>query len=154
MELQWWLDNIIDEMSNWIHPPIIVTEIFCDASNLGWGTVFDDRTTSGVWNYYEIDLHINVKEMLAIYYALRSYAIDLKGKHVKVFSDNMVAVKVINKMGTSKSNSCNQTAQVIWQFCKSLHMWITYAHIPGSDNIIANKESRKAYKEAEWKLNP
>ena len=76
MELQWWLDNT-DEMLNWIHPPIIVTEIFCDESNLGWGTVFDDRTTGGVWNYYEIDLHINVKEMLAVYYPLRSYAIDL-----------------------------------------------------------------------------
>ena len=86
MELQWWLDNI-DEMSNWIHPPIIVTDIFCDTSNLGWGRVFDDRTTGGVWNYYEIDLHINVKEMFVIYYPLRSYAIDLKGKHVKVFSD-------------------------------------------------------------------
>ena len=73
----------------------------------------------------------------------------LRGKHVKVFSDNMVAVKVINKMGTSKSNSCNQTTQVIWQFCKSLNMWITCAHILGSDNIIADKESRKAYKEAE-----
>ena len=64
MELQWWPDNI-DEMSIWIHPPTIVTEIFCDASNLGWRTVFDDRATGGVWNYYEIDLHINVKEMLA-----------------------------------------------------------------------------------------
>ena len=39
MELQWWLDNI-DEMSNWIPSPTIVTEIFCDASNLGWGTAF------------------------------------------------------------------------------------------------------------------
>ena len=66
----------------------------------------------------------------------------------------MVAVKVINKMVTSKSNSCNQTAHVIWQFCKSLNMCITCAHIPGSENIIADKESRKAYKEAEGKLNP
>ena len=97
MELQWWLDNI-DEVLNLIHPPTIVTEIFCDASNLGRGTVFDDRTTGGVWNYYEIDLHINVKEMLAVYYAIRSYAIDLKRKHIKVFSYNIVAVKVINKM--------------------------------------------------------
>ena len=148
MELHWWLDNI-DEMSNWIHPPTIVTEIFCDASNLGWGTVFDDRTTGCVWNYFELDLNINVKEILAIYYAIRSYAIDLKGKHVKVFTDDMVAVKVINKIGTSKSNSYSQTAQVIWQFCKSLNMWITCAHIPGSDDIIADKESRKAHKETE-----
>ena len=31
-------------------------------------------------------------------------------------------------------------------------MWITCAHLLDSDNIIADKESRKAYKEAEWKL--
>ena len=81
MELQWWLDNI-DEMSNWIHPPTIVTEIFCDVPNLliGWGTVFDDRTTGSVWNYYEIGLHVSGNEMLAIYYAIRSYGIDLKGE--------------------------------------------------------------------------
>ena len=36
--LQWCLDNI-DKMSNWIHSSDIVTEIFYDASNLGWGTV-------------------------------------------------------------------------------------------------------------------
>ena len=104
VELQWWLDNN-DEMSNGIHLPTFVAEIFCDASNLGRGTVFNDRTTGGVWNYYEIDPHINVKEILSIYYAIRSSAIYLKGKHVKVFGDNMVAVKVINRMGTSKRNS-------------------------------------------------
>ena len=94
-------------------------------------------------------MHINVKEILAIYYAIRFYAIDLEGKHVKVFSGNMVALKVIKKIGTSKSNLCNQTAQVIWQFCKSLSMWITCARIPGSGNIIADKELRKACTETE-----
>lgn len=31
---------------------------------------------------------------------------------------------------------------------------LTVAHLPGSDNIIADKESRNIYREAEWMLNP
>ena len=28
-------------MENWIHPPIIDTELFCDASDFAWGGVFE-----------------------------------------------------------------------------------------------------------------
>ena len=30
-DLKWWTDN--NQMENWIHPPIIDTELFCDASD-------------------------------------------------------------------------------------------------------------------------
>ena len=38
-DLKWWKDN--NQMENWIHPPIIDTELFCDASDFAWGGVFE-----------------------------------------------------------------------------------------------------------------
>lgn len=57
-------------------------------------------------------------------------------------------------MGSSKSKSCNELAKLIWEYCTKFNIWITCAHIPGSENVIADFESRKTYIDAEWKLNP
>ena len=84
LELEWWL-NIIDDMSNWIQPPSITSQIYCDASNISWGTVFDVSSTGGAWNEYELNLHINTKEMLAIYFWVRSYINQSKDSTHKSF---------------------------------------------------------------------
>ena len=46
--LKWWKDN--NQMENCIHPPIIDTEIFCDASDFAWGGVFETKPTEGAWS--------------------------------------------------------------------------------------------------------
>ena len=33
-------------------------------------------------------LHINIREMLVVYFAIRSFREMLRGKHIKVYSDN------------------------------------------------------------------
>ena len=52
----------------------------------------------GTWAADQLDIHINVKEMIAISYALRSYIDLLRGKHVRLLCDNTTAVFVLNKM--------------------------------------------------------
>ena len=42
---KWWKDN--NQMENWILPPIIDTELFCDASDFVWGGVFETKPTGG-----------------------------------------------------------------------------------------------------------
>ena len=39
-------------------------------------------------------------------------------------------------------------------FCVKNKIWITAAHIPVAENVIADYESRKSFKNAEWMLNP
>ena len=99
-------------------------------------------------------MHINAKEMMAIYFTLKSFSKQLQGKHVKIFSDNTSAVGIINKMGSSKSNICNSICQNIWLLCKKNEIWITCAHIPGTENVLADYESRREYRDSEWMLNP
>ena len=101
----------------WISPSPIQHEMHCDAANFVWGV--KSLTTPGdSWNDYEVTLHINVKEMFAIYYSIRAFKFDVQNTHLKIYSDNSTAVSVINKMGTSRSRTCNQTAKMILEFCR------------------------------------
>ena len=151
-ELTWWRLHI-DTMRKWIYPPRIAHILHCDASDYAWGATLTQKT-GGAWNPTEKLLHINLKEMLAIYYALRAFLQIIHTAHVKVFSDNMTAVTVLNKMGTSKSPPCNALAKTIWEFCIVHNIWLTCAHVPGIYNVEADTESRKAYKDSEWMLDP
>ena len=67
--------------------------------------------------------------------------------------DNTTAVACINHMGTNHSLSCNQITQAIWNWCISNKIWISAAHIPGRENVVADHESRRVNLDAEWKLD-
>ena len=53
-----------------------------------------------------------------------------------------------------RSSIFDDIMQNIWLFCFKNKIWITAAHIPRTENVIADYESRKSYKNAEWILNP
>ena len=49
-------------MENWIHPPIIETRFFCDASDSSeWRGAFETKPTGGVWSDTDKDYHLNEK---------------------------------------------------------------------------------------------
>ena len=56
-------------------------------------------------------LHTNCKELLAVYYSLRSFKTYFQNKHVKIFSNSQVGAQITNKMGTTKSCVCNDIAK-------------------------------------------
>ena len=62
-------------------------------------------------------------------------------------------MNVINHMGTSHSDSCNSLAKHIWEWCIAKDNWLSVAHIPGKQNLVADFESRRNQTEAEWKLD-
>ena len=151
-ELEWWLENA-NNIEKPIALPSIDLEYFCDSSSYSWGANFNTHKIGGAWDMKEKALHINCKELLAVYYSLRSFKTHFQNKHVKIFSDSQVGVQLINKMGTTKSSICNDIVKNIWLFCVKNKIWITAAHIPGAENVIADYESKKSYKDAEWLLN-
>ena len=66
--------------------------------------------------------------------------------------DNTTAVSYINSMG-GRSPSCNQITQELWVWCANQGIWLSAAHIPGEENVLADKESRAKRSDTEWKLN-
>ena len=61
-------------------PPTV--HIYSDASDTGWGAHFQGRNTGGNWSLEEY-FHINVKEMLAVYFSLKYVAKDFSNLNTK-----------------------------------------------------------------------
>ena len=68
-------------------------------------------------------------------------------------SDNITAVSYVNNKGGIKSEFCNKIAKELWVWCTSQNMWVSAAHIPGTQNTEADSFSRNFNETIEWKLN-
>ena len=66
--------------------------------------------------------------------------------------DNNTAVAYTNNMGGIRSHLCDATAFDIWQWAAEQQIWVSAAHIPGSENVVADKNSRIFERSSEWKL--
>jgi len=154
-ELQWWCNNIetADYPICTPNAKIDVT-LYTDASNKGWGAVMSGEKTGGRWTDTESDNHINCLELMAILFGLKAFCTHMKSVHIRVYSDNTTAVNYINSMGGTHSMECNSVAKEIWLFCITREIWLSAAHIPGKDNIQADKESRVFNDNKEWMLRP
>jgi hypothetical protein len=151
-ELTWWVNNL-RQQSRSINRSTPNTIIETDASFLGWGAKYKDIRTGGRWLVEEKLLNINVLELLAIFYALRSFREHVVSQHVKIMSDNTTAVSYINNMGGTVSLQCNKIAVEIWTWCIANDIWLTAAHIAGKENLEADQASRKFKDNLEWKLD-
>ena len=66
--------------------------------------------------------------------------------------DNMTALD-INHMGTSKSAIRNQLTKSVRLWCLTRNIWLTTVHIPGVENVKADRQSRLSNTSAEWSPN-
>lgn len=151
-ELTWWVNNVPHASKAISHgnPDLTLTT---DASNMGWGAVCGNNSTGGLWSLEEQRNHINYLELKAVLLGLQSLCSVINGKHILVQSDNTTTVSYINAMGGIKSIPCNDMATIIWEWCIQRNIWLSATHIPGSDNIQADKESRALRDSTEWSLS-
>lgn len=150
-ELLWWKNNILSK-SNRIKQYNFVLEIFSDASLSGWGAHCDRQSTGGIWSDWECQQHINYLELLAAYFALRSFADQLNNCEILLRIDNTTAISYINRMGGVQYPKLNKVAKQIWQWCESRKIWIFASYIKSKDNKEADFESRNFNIDTEWEL--
>ena len=151
-ELMWWRQSLPQAFA-----PIIIEspsiEIFTDASNEGWGAKFEEDCTQGLWSGEEQNYHINEKEMLAVFFGIKSFLRDKYNVCVKLNIDNTSVVSILKHMGTSHNDTLNAIAKDIWEWAKSRRLWFLPVYIASADNP-ADEPSRNIYMDAEWQLNP
>ena len=70
-----------------------------DASDIGWGAVMSNQKTRGSWSIEEKNLHINAKELLAVFFAIQIFLKSCSDITVKIMVDNTTAVCYINNQG-------------------------------------------------------
>ena len=86
-------------------------------------------------------MHINYKEAFAIYVAARRWAPLWANHHVIIRSDNEAAVAMINKGSTRNTTVMAWLRHLFW--LSAVHNFrITAIHIPGENNIVADRISR------------
>ena len=83
-ELEWCLKNT-DSIEKPIALPPIDLQYFCDSSSYSWGANFNTDKIGGAWDIKGKALHINCKELLAVYYFLRSFKTHFQNKRQNIF---------------------------------------------------------------------
>ena len=151
-ELTWWISHVKGSV-NLITRDQPSHTLTTDASNEGWGAVVGNSSTGGLWSAHEKAHHINYLELLAVYLGLQSFYSNYRRTHIRLMIDNSTAVAVINHMGTSHSKQLNFLCTQVWEWCIARDIWVSAAHIAGSENVHADLESRANKSETEWMLN-
>ena len=122
----------------------------------GMGASCNKHKTQGRWTQEEASLHINILELKAALFALKSFAkvYQMTNAHVRLKIDNTPAQAYISHQGRTKSvGLCNQ-AQELWKSCL-LHQTIVSAeHLPGIHNRDADQTSRIFNNRTEWMISP
>ena len=114
-DVDWWLSNLNNSFGHISRPPLDFT-VYSDASLSGWRGALDSMSSGGLWSPTEAMYPINVLELLAAYFARKSFKTELTNKHVKLMMDNTTAVAVIYHMGTNHNHNCNVVAIQILNF--------------------------------------
>jgi len=145
-DIQWWATFV----SSWngisiIQSPTMSSdslELFTDASSLkGFGAVFGNHWTYGPWPARLQDKDINFKELLAILIAVFTWKDDLINKQINIFTDNKSICSIWFK-GTSPNPDLMALVRKLFLFASMFNINITFEHIPGHSNTLADCLSR------------
>ena len=151
LDLKWWLANLDTSCTNISSKNPDLT-LKTDASNFGYGGYVNSKSLQGQWNRNEQNLHINLKELLAVLHCLRGLCGSVRNKTIKVMTDNTTTLCYINNMG-GKIPNCNAVARKIWLWALETQNWLICVFIPGRCNVVADRLSRKLNETTEWSLN-
>ncbi|MES9970252.1 MAG: reverse transcriptase domain-containing protein [Candidatus Thiodiazotropha sp.] len=121
-----------------------IQSVFTDSCNLAAGGVYD-----GDWFYlnWELDwplvsaLHINSKEILAVYLAVCRWAPLWQNKRIYIQSDNITTVATINR-GTSRNPFLMSCMRNLFWLSAKYNFHVTAKFVRGATNIVADAASR------------
>ena len=153
-ELEWWSSNVRGSngrpMS--VRDPDLV--IFSDASLSGWGASLNDASARGPWAGQDRFRHINELELMAALFALKSFTHMASRVSVRLMMDNATAVHYVNNAGGSRSQRLCQISAEIVAWCEQRSISINAEHLPGTQNVVADRLSRAGQDSSDWRLNP
>ena len=106
-----------------------------DASKSWWGAIFDKETTYRHFAQDESSLHINVLELKAVLFGIKSLCSRLRRAHIKKLSDKPTAVYTINNMNSCKLLLLDQEVRRTWGWPIEKDIFVAAARIPPIFNI-------------------
>ena len=123
-----------------------------DSSGFGWGSSLDnDSQANGLFTVGQQQHSINTKELLAVYYALKSFRTEIQGKRLKIYTDNMTALSCLLNRG-SQHEFRDVLTRKIFALCFKNNIKLTAGFVLGISNKKADKSSRCFNRMTEWSL--
>ena len=86
-ELEWWVVNVMTAKNVMTRDAPLYT-LTTDASNEGWGAVYGNQSTGGLWSSAEKNHHINYLELLAAFLGLKAFCSSHRDMHLSLKLDN------------------------------------------------------------------
>ena len=153
-DLNWWLSAFQSWNGRSVTSGTVDKQIFTDASGSGWGAVCDAAEASGLWNPHMLQEHSNVKELMGVLLALRSFRAYVKNKSVQIVSDNIVSVAYINHLG-GPCPRLSEIARTVYAEAAMLGVSLQARHLAGRLNLAADRLSRLSPNSTySWSIHP
>jgi ribonuclease HI len=154
-DLTWWMTWAHQKNGLPIRPTIQTTPtttIYVDASDTGWGVASEQMEVAGFWTSPQKEESINVRELTTIWYALRLHVKSIGNTHVQIYTDNMTALKYVTKAGGTASIQLQDLALQIHELISKHNITVSFQHIRGIHNTVADRLSRTQLPWYEQKL--
>ena len=126
-----------------------------DSSIRGWGACLDAIHVIGSrFHNDHKGFTINTKELLAIYFAISTFAQQLRNTKFLIKCDNKTAIACIKKMGSFTSELRDTITLEIFELLQTLNCQIEITYIASKANIRADFASRHFENQlTEWTLD-
>ncbi|XP_072002545.1 uncharacterized protein [Engystomops pustulosus] len=150
--LEWWIDTSnLGRGISW-HPwPVL--NIRTDASQSGWGADIAGLPVQGLWPSSIRSRSSNFRELRAVLETLRASAQSLRGKHVRIYSDNTTTVAYLRHQGGTRNPDLLSLSDKIFIWAETNIRSLSATHLKGEMNQIADYLSRQTIDHNEWCLN-
>ena len=155
MDIEWWIKHIQTEVFvRSLYPLKFTRVLHSDSRGSGWGSCLDESSLEANGKFLPDQMHhsINTKELLAIYYALKSFKNKLYNCNVKIFTDNKTALSALVRRG-SQNLTRDLIARKIFRIAKLFKINIQGNFVSGISNFRADRSSRKYSSLSEWSLS-
>ena len=157
-DLQWWKDNMRTMNGRSLLPETVDVRGATDASDYGWGAWIETPQGilrwGGLFSRTLAREHINYKELLAVYYLLKSSPTPLRDKVLELGIDNTTAMWYLRKMGGNRPHLA-RLANKIFSILKETETHLEVFHLPGVLNHLADESSRNnSIRLWDYRLNP
>ena len=143
MTLTWWLHVINENKPHAFRPKVISMTMSSDASDFGWGISFDSGERTGFrFSQRDVQLPINSKELLAIYYGILSFKEKIAGHHILIKTDSTTALADMKKMRSMCSVFRNDLVQKVYSVLTEIDTQVSLTFVNGFLNSEADEKSR------------
>lgn len=141
-----------------LHLPKADATLCTDASETGYGAVLHLRdgrslTVHGFWRRHEAARSSNWREATALTRGWFAFASRIRRfRHLRVESDNMTAVSILRRFG-SRHRHLGLALEPLLRAALRWNVQLQPVHLPGVDNLIADRLSRIDPPSNEWSLS-